>query len=329
MSDNRRVLIRLEDVKMHFQLKKSLGFGRSDKKVKAVDGLSLDIYEREIFGLVGESGCGKSTLGKVILQLHKATSGSISYDGLELNKLAERDMRKLRQKLQIVFQDPYASLNPRLTVGQLISEALIAHGMFKKGEKALEEYTLSVMEKCGLQSHMLHRYPHQFSGGQRQRIGIARALALNPRFVVCDECVSTLDVSIQAQIINLLLDLQESDKLTYLFISHDLNVVRFISDRIGVMYLGNLVELAETDDLFSKPLHPYTLGLLSAISDPDAERREYSNMIVGDVPSPVNPPTGCKFHPRCPHAKDVCGVDVPMWREHMPKHFVACHFPQA
>ena len=327
MADQKKVLIHVDDVKMHFPIKKKSIFNRQEISVKAVDGISLDIYEGETLGLVGESGCGKSTLGRVILQLYKQTAGNIVYDGKDLAKLPKEEMRKLRQELQVVFQDPYSSLNPRLTVGNLISEALVAHGKFKAGSKELEDYTLDVMEKCGLQKYMLHRYAHQFSGGQRQRIGIARALALDPRFIVCDEAVSALDVSIQSQIINLLIDLKEQHKLTYLFISHDLSAVKFISDRVGVMYLGNLVELGSSDTIFAEPLHPYTEALLDAIPTTEEASNKALQTIDGDIPSPVNPPSGCKFHTRCKYATEKCKQERPEWRELRPQHFVACHYP--
>ncbi len=327
MADEKKVLIHVDDVKMHFPIKKKNLFNRHEVTVKAVDGISIDIYEGETFGLVGESGCGKSTLGRVILQLYKQTSGSVIYDGKDLSKLSNEEMRRLRQELQIVFQDPYSSLNPRLTVGNLISEALVAHGKFRAGSQDLEDYTLDIMERCGLQKYMLHRYPHQFSGGQRQRIGIARALALEPRFIVCDEAVSALDVSIQSQIINLLIDLKESHNLTYLFISHDLSAVKFISDRVGVMYLGNMVELGAYDKIFAEPLHPYTEALLEAIPTTEENSKKELQTIEGDIPSPVNPPSGCKFHTRCKYATDKCSKERPAWVEHRPGHFVACHYP--
>ncbi len=323
--ENKKVLISLKDVKKHFLLKKSLNIFSKKSHVKAVDGVSLDIYENEILGLVGESGCGKTTLGRVILQLYKQSEGTICYEGKDLKLLPREEMRKLRRELQIVFQDPYSSLNPRLSVGQLISEAPIAHGMFKRNDKALEEYILSVMEKCGLQRYMLHRFAHQFSGGQRQRIGIARALALKPKFVVCDESVSTLDVSIQSQIINLLLDLKEKENLTYLFISHDLNTVRFLSDRIGVMYLGKIVELCETEQLFCEPAHPYTVALLNAV--PTIDKVGETELLSGDVPSPIDPPSGCGFHPRCTYATEICRTDTPSLRQCADGHLVACHHP--
>jgi peptide/nickel transport system ATP-binding protein len=246
---------------------------------------------------------------------------------IDLSRLNRDEMRRLRRDLQIVFQDPYSSLNQRFTVGQIISEALVAHNMFRRGTRQLEEFTLQIMDKCGLQNYFLHRYPHQFSGGQRQRIGIARALALQPRFVVCDEAVSALDVSIQSQIINLLVDLKESSNLTYLFISHDLSTVTFISDRVGVMYLGNMVELGSSDEIFAEPLHPYTNVLLDAIPTTEEASKKELQIIEGDIPSPVNPPPGCKFHTRCRYVTDKCKQEVPEWRELRPKHFVACHYP--
>ena len=327
MADEKKVLIHVDDVKMHFPIKKKSIFNKEEVTVKAVDGISIDIYEGETLGLVGESGCGKSTLGRVILQLYQQTSGKVIYDGKDLSTLNKEQLRQLRQELQIVFQDPYSSLNPRLTVGNLISEALVAHGKFKKGSKELEDYTLDIMDRCGLQKYMLHRYPHQFSGGQRQRIGIARALALDPRFIVCDEAVSALDVSIQSQIINLLIDLKEQHGLTYLFISHDLSAVKFISDRVGVMYLGNMVELGSSDKMFAEPLHPYTEALLEAIPTTEENSNKELQTIEGDIPSPVNPPSGCKFHTRCKYATEKCSQERPVWHEHRPGHFVACHYP--
>ena len=321
------VLLRLENVKMHFPLKKTSLFQKERPLVKAVDGVTIDIYQGETFGLVGESGCGKSTLGRVILQLYKQTAGSVHYRDIDLSRLSKEEMRKLRSELQIVFQDPYSSLNPRFSVGQLISEALVTHKMYARGSRQLEEYTINVMEKCGLQNYFLHRYPHQFSGGQRQRIGIARALALQPKFVVCDEAVSALDVSIQSQIINLLMDLKDSQNLTYLFISHDLSAVKFISDRVAVMYLGNIIELADSDTIFANPMHPYTNVLLEAIPTTDEASKKELQVIEGDIPSPVNPPPGCKFHTRCRYATDLCKTDIPTWRELRPRHWVACHYP--
>ena len=474
MAETGQVLLHLEDVKMHFPIKGEKFFNRERQFVKAVDGVSIDIYEGETFGLVGESGCGKSTLGRVMLQLYEQTSGSIRYSGVTLNdyapayalkdaakipsvtgtadeiaasfprqvclcgglllhddlsrvmhvthsnilavkevyrlntlrqlseikrdayigsesltsnekrrlstlehrisrlsakleeagakrdafdaeladmakqcegrpgfekleglrdvsvdlsRLTKEEMRRLRRYLQIIFQDPYSSLNSRFSVGQIISEALVAHNMFRRGSRQLEEYTLDLMDKCGLANYFIHRYPHQFSGGQRQRIGIARALAPHPKFVVCDEAVSALDVSIQSQIINLLMDLKESSNLTYLFISHDLSAVKFISDRVAVMYLGNIVELGDSDSIFAEPFHPYTTSLLEAIPTTDEASNKELQILEGDIPSPINPPRGCKFHTRCKYAADICKTDVPEWRELREQHWVACHFP--
>lgn len=495
--ENRKVLIRVQNLTKHFPIKKSSIFQREQLYNHANNDISLDIYEGETFGLVGESGCGKTTLGRVILQLYPQTSGSTLYygrtleefkpryvkqaihqlprivaeynrlrtelgdgtlsdpkakmgrrakravakygdvvriagglvladnleyvsralldeydassvhftlseqlaslklkrdvlaqiedkstvegqrlaeyekqiaeltprfestrnaleekrgvlvklreqcssrpgfqeaekqqdHGVDLARLTPGELRVLRRELQVIFQDPYSSLNPRLTVGQLISEALTAHQLFRGGSRSLERYVLEIMDKCGLQPYMLHRYPHQFSGGQRQRIGIARALSLQPKFVVCDEAVSALDVSIQSQIINLLFELKEQHKLTYLFISHDLSVVKFISDRIGVMYLGNVVELTSSEEIFRNPLHPYTEALLDAIPTTEDESRKELAVIKGDMPSSIKPPSGCKFHTRCKYATEHCKDVVPEWRELSPGHFVACHFP--
>lgn len=475
--NNKKVLIRLENAKMHFPIKKDSLFQKETLAVRAVDGVTIDIYQGETLGLVGESGCGKSTLGRLVLKLYKPTAGTVYYFGVTLDDFApayvkrfinklpsirEKDsgelinkhpdavtlfgallladdlsavkdlllrrfhavsrlnkalitlelykfklsaqvssekngkrehrlkalddavarergqvkllseamelerskvaakaisikasdgqnaydlleskrsvgvnmallsgeeVRKLRRYLQIVFQDPYSSLNPRLTVGNLISEALVAHDVFSARSEELEKYTLKVMEDCGLQRYMLHRYPHQFSGGQRQRIGIARALALKPSFVVCDEAVSALDVSIQSQIINLLIDLKEQNKLTYLFISHDLSTVKFISDRVGVMYLGNIIELGESHDIYTEPLHPYTEALLEAIPTTEESSNKELQVLEGDIPSPINPPSGCKFHTRCRYATELCKTEYPAWREYRKNHFVACHYP--
>lgn len=479
MADGKKkVLMRLENAKMHFPVKKEGLFQKEALAVKAVDGITLDIYQGETLGLVGESGCGKSTLGRLVLQLYKPTAGKIFYHGVTLDNyspayaraifhklpsIAEKDprallekhpnavtlvgglllaedrhavkelllqrfkavsrlyralvalelyafmldsqnetsesskkqeshlksleaavahereqterltglveaerakiaskyrsasaivgddpytlleskrsvgidlslltheeTRQLRRHLQIVFQDPYSSLNPRLTVGNLISEALVAHGIFPAKSDALEQHTLKIMEDCGLQKYMIHRYPHQFSGGQRQRIGIARALALKPAFVVCDEAVSALDVSIQSQIINLLIDLKERHHLTYLFISHDLSTVKFISDRVGVMYLGNIIELGDSHDIYAEPLHPYTEALLEAIPTTEENSNKELQVLEGDIPSPINPPSGCKFHTRCRYVTDECKIHYPAWRELKPNHFVACHHP--
>ena len=509
MAENKNVLLKLENIKMHFPIRSERLFSREKSYVKAVDGVSIDVYEGETLGLVGESGCGKTTLGRVMLQLYTQTDGVVNYSGITLNdyapkyvdkdiakiskvkgtpeeilrdfpnqvrlaggllltddlgklidaekknqdavkvmnkiqtelgllkirhtalkeineivlnnesnlekvkstdsdnkertvkldiviarkrglvtigdkglqkaekkmeslesqlaaaqeqcdkcdevlekirenckdkpgydllqaaydvsidlsRLTKEEMRQQRRHMQIIFQDPYSSLNQRFTVGNIISEAVVAHKMYGQGTKQLEDYTLDIMDKCGLQKYVLHRYPHQFSGGQRQRIGIARALATQPKFIVCDEAVSALDVSIQSQIINLLMDLKDSSNLTYLFISHDLSTVKFISDRVGVMYLGNIIELAESDELYENPLHPYTNVLLKAIPTTDEASKKELQVIEGDIPSPINPPPGCKFHTRCEFAQDICKQDVPEWRELRPEHWVACHFP--
>lgn len=296
--------------------------------VKANDGLDLIIYEGETVGLVGESGCGKSTFGRTILKLYEPTAGSIVYDGQDITNFTNRQMKDLRQEMQIIFQDPYSSLNPRMTVGEIIGEALLEHGIFTKRSEAFENYVKEIMRTCGLADYMIYRYPHEFSGGQRQRIGIARALALKPKFIVCDEAVSALDVSIQSQVINLLKDLQKEFGLAYLFISHDLSVVKHISDRIGVMYLGDLVEFASKKDLYDNPQHPYTKALMSAIPETNLENLRNKKKIIleGDIPSNIIVPTGCKFHTRCPIAKDICKSEVPKWEEVSEGHFVSCHF---
>ena len=453
--EGKKVLLRVSNLKQYFPLKKKGLY------VKANDGITLDIYEGETFGLVGESGCGKSTLGRTLLQLYRQTDGRTMYygrtlddlapayvkktlqtldkrrekwhelkkhlanvqkeydalpdgeakykkhneldkavkdendalldmanliggfvcvkdvhpaqklfleeyrissarvkemnrravvqldtmraqyagdadfaryevlrdEGIDLARLEYNEIRRLRRDLQLIFQDPYSSLNPRMTVGNIIGEGLLAHGFFKKNDERMQEYIIKTMEDAGLASYFLHRFPHQFSGGQRQRIGIARSLAVQPKFVVCDEAVSALDVSIQSQIINLLADLKEQSNLTYLFITHDLSVVKYISDRIGVMYLGNMVELANTQELFDHPLHPYTEALMAAIPTTDVEEHRELRILEGDIPSPVNPPQGCKFHTRCAHCTEICKHAVPEWKEMAPGHFVACHHP--
>ncbi|UTY23319.1 ABC transporter ATP-binding protein [Treponema denticola] len=299
--------------------------------VIANDGIDLVIHEGETVGLVGESGCGKSTLGRTILKLYKPTAGEIFFEGENITNYTVTQMMPLRKKMQIIFQDPYSSLNPKMTVGQIIGEALLEHGMFKKKDPAYEKYVKEIMNTCGLADYMIYRYPHEFSGGQRQRIGIARALALKPKFIVCDEAVSALDVSIQSQIINLLNDLQKEFHLSYLFISHDLSVVKHISDRIGVMYLGNMVEFTDKREMYANPLHPYTKVLLSAIPETDLQKMRTKRRILleGDIPSNIITPTGCKFHTRCPIAKDICKREVPQFKEEKPRHFVACHFSGA
>ena len=330
MENEKKVLLTVRDVKQYFPVKKTK-LREKQRYVRANDGISLDIYAGETLGLVGESGCGKSTLGRTLLQLYPQTHGDVIYhkDGkdIDLKKLSKEEMRVLRKDLQLIFQDPYSSLNPRMTVGQIIGEGLVSHGVFKRGDPAMRDYIFKVMENCGLATYMFGRYPHQFSGGQRQRIGIARSLALNPAFVVCDEAVSALDVSIQSQILNLLSDLKEKQNLTYLFITHDLSVVKYISDRIGVMYLGNMVELAPTEELFANTLHPYTEALLSAIPVVDEDDKRERILLEGDIPSPVNPPSGCKFHTRCRYCQQKCKEEVPEWTNVGNDHYVACHFP--
>ncbi len=329
-NETRKVLLRVRDVKQYFPVKKTK-LREKQRYVRANDGISLDIYAGETLGLVGESGCGKSTLGRTLLQLYPQTDGQVLYykDGkeIDLKSLSKEEMRVLRKDLQLIFQDPYSSLNPRMTVGQIIGEGLVSHGVFKRGDPAMRDYIFKVMENCGLATYMFGRYPHQFSGGQRQRIGIARSLALNPSFVVCDEAVSALDVSIQSQILNLLSDLKEQQNLTYLFITHDLSVVKYISDRIGVMYLGNMVELAPTEELFANTLHPYTEALLSAIPVVDENDKRERILLEGDIPSPVNPPSGCKFHTRCRYCQQKCKEEVPQWTDVGNNHYVACHYP--
>lgn len=294
--------------------------------VHAVSDVNLDIYTGETLALVGESGCGKSTLGKVLLRLIPATSGEILFDGENLTDMNSKQLRQARQKMQLIFQDPYASLDPRMNVGQIIAEPLRAYKVCKTAKEE-EEKVRALMDKVGIRPDFYKRYPHQFSGGQRQRVGIARALALNPKLIVCDEPVSALDVSIQAQILNLLHDLQKEMGLTYLFISHDLSVVRYISNRVCVMFLGKVCEIRNTEELYAKPLHPYTKFLLSSTPQPNPERRkEDKELLTGEIPSPINPPSGCRFHPRCPYAKEICKTQEPELRP-CPGGMCACHFP--
>ena len=325
----KEILLTVTDLKKYFPLRKKHPFQKGRPYLRANDGIDLKIYQGETFGLVGESGSGKSTFGRTILQLQKPTKGCVTYfcrgDGVELTALKNREMRALRKDLQIIFQDPYSSLDPRMTVGQLIEEGVATHRFFKRGSKEMRQYVLKMMEACGLRADMLHRYPHQFSGGQRQRISIARALAVKPKFIVCDECVSALDVSVQSQILNLLSDLKKQEGLTYLFISHDLSVVRYISDRIGVMYLGRIVEQGEAEEIFENPRHPYTIALMSAIPALTGEN-DTKILLEGQVPSPVSPPKGCPFHTRCFMAKEICQrIPAPMI-EVKNGHFAACHF---
>jgi oligopeptide transport system ATP-binding protein len=322
MSDD---LIRVDNLEKHFPIYEGALFRREVDRVKAVDGLNFSIREEETLGLVGESGCGKSTTGRSIIQLIRPTDGSVRFQGQDLCQLTDGQMHGLRRDLQMIFQDPFASLNPRMTVGSIIGEPLEVHGL-KSGD-AKRRRVQELMDICGLDPRFIRRYPHEFSGGQRQRIGIARALACNPNFIVCDEPVSALDVSIQAQILNLLEELQDEFGLTYLFIAHDLAAVRHISDRIAVMYLGNLAEVADSKDIYENPLHPYTEALTSAVPIPDPEMEEDRERIVlpGNVPSPTNPPTGCVFHTRCPYAWDRCKNETPEMQEVGEGHRVACH----
>ncbi|ADK32133.1 ABC transporter ATP-binding protein [Brachyspira pilosicoli] len=315
-------LIEIQDLKQHFKIKGGL-FGRNIQTVKAVDGVSFTINKGETFGLVGESGSGKTTLGRTLLHLYKPTSGKIFFDGEEVN---ENNYRQYAKRMQIIFQDPYASLNPRMTVEDIIGEALDVHKLYStKAER--REKVINLLKLVGLNAEQAQRYPHEFSGGQRQRIGIARALAVDPEFIVCDEPVSALDVSIQAQIINMLYDMQQDMKLTYLFIAHDLAVVRQISKRIAVMYLGNIVELTDSESLYTKSLHPYTQSLISAIpiSEPSIAKTKQRIILSGEIPSPINPPSGCKFRTRCPKAQAICAEKAPEFREVESGHYCACH----
>ena len=321
-ADGRKPLLSVKDLRKAFPIKKSLT-GKVQQELIAVDDVSFKLYPGETLGIVGESGCGKTTLGRTILKLHPSSGGEILYDGQDITKYSNTQMRSLRTEMQIIFQDPYSSLPPRATVGDILSEPVKVHKIVPARE--VKDYVIDLMEQCGLRDYYYERYPHEFSGGQRQRICIARALAVNPKLVVCDEPVSALDVSIQAQIINLLSKLQKERNLTYLFISHDLSVVKFISDKIGVMYLGNMVEFGAKKDIFANPLHPYTRALFSAIPNPDPDKKMERIVLKGDIPSPANPPAGCRFQTRCPEACEVCGADVPVYREAEPGHFVACH----
>ncbi len=315
-------LVEVRDLKKHFPIHQGI-LSRVAGQVQAVDGISFSIARGEILGLVGESGCGKTTAGRLIVKLIEPTAGEILFEGQDIAPVTGSALRSLRRDMQIIFQDPYASLNPRMTVGEIIGEPLLIHGI-ARGKEA-EERVTHLLQTVGMEPFYATRYPHEFSGGQRQRIGIARALALNPKLIVCDEPVSALDVSIQAQVINLLEDLQVKFKLTYLFIAHDLSVVKHISNRVAVMYLGKIVETARTQDLFQQPLHPYTEALLSAVPvpDPTIERRQI--VLKGDVPSPINPPSGCHFRTRCPYAEGICSAEEPPLLELSPYHWAACH----
>lgn len=315
-------LLEVRNLKKHYPIRKGF-FAKQVGAVKAVDGITLSVEQGETLAVVGESGCGKSTTGRAILRLIEPTDGEIRFGGTDVRALNPEQLRRFRTDMQMVFQDPYASLDPRWTVQRILEEPLRTHGSAPAGE--LGSRVEQLMEVVGLSPYQAHRYPHEFSGGQRQRIGIARALALNPKFIVCDEPVSALDVSIQAQVLNLMQDLQEQYGLTYMFISHDLSVVKFISDRVAVMYLGRIVELAPTKELFAKPLHPYTQALMSAVPVPNPGLKKERIVLTGDVPNPETPPTGCAFHPRCPYAVDRCRTETPELREVDSGHQVACH----
>jgi len=327
-SSGERALVKVRDLKMWFPIRRGL-LQRHVGDVKAVDGLNFDVFPGETLGLVGESGCGKSTTGRSILQLYKPTEGTVEFEGKDLVKMRGEELRQMRRQMQMIFQDPYASLNPRMTVGSIVSEPMEVHNIGTRSERL--ERVRELLQVVGLNPYFINRYPHEFSGGQRQRIGVARALAVNPSFIVCDEPISALDVSIQAQVINLLEDLQAQFNLTYLFIAHDLSVVRHISDRIAVMYLGKIMELADRDELYRNPMHPYTQALLSAVPIPDPVIEEKRKRIIleGDVPSPANPPKGCNFSTRCPKAMDVCREQEPVFKDYGEGHFVACWlYPQ-
>ncbi len=319
------VLLAVRGLKMHFPITEGVIFNKLVGLVKAVDGVDFHIRRGETLGLVGESGCGKTTTGRCILQLERPTEGEIVFEGVDLTKLDHVALRAYRRKIQVIFQDPYSSLNPRMKIGEMIDEPMYVHGVEPDARKRKERIG-ELLSVCGLSSGMADRYPHEMSGGQRQRVGIARALSLRPEFIICDEPVSALDVSIQAQIINLLEDLRDEYNLTYLFIAHDLSVVRHLCHRVAVMYLGRIVELADCDELYDNPMHPYTQALLSAVPvpDPDVEQKRDISIVAGEVPSPINPPPGCVFHPRCPIAVEGCATETPALRELRPGHWVAC-----
>ena len=324
-SSDSDVLVRVKNLKMHFPVTEGALIPKVVGHVKAVDGVSFDIRRGETLGLVGESGCGKTTTGRCILQLEKATSGDILYDSVNLGQLDRIGMMPLRQRIQVIFQDPFSSLNPRMKIGEIIAEPMHVHNI-EADNHARQKRVLELLSVCGLNTKFADRYPHEMSGGQRQRVGIARALAVRPEFIICDEAVSALDVSIQAQVINLLEDLRDEYNLTYLFIAHDLSVVRHLCHRVAVMYLGKMVELADCDELYDNPIHPYTKALLSAvpIPDPTIEKGRKHQTVKGEIPSPINPPSGCVFHPRCISAVEGCSKAIPEFREVKPGHWVAC-----
>ena len=316
------IILSVRHLKKYFPIRTGV-LGQKLQYVRAVDDISFNVRAGRTVGIVGESGCGKTTMGRTVLRLYSVTGGQVLFNGRDLGKMKARELRKIRPQIQMIFQDPYSSLSPRLTVGEIIGEAVRQHKIVPKNE--YKEYIFHIMEKCGLQPQYFERYPHEFSGGQRQRICIARSLALKPKLIICDEPVSALDVSIQAQIINLLKELQERDGLAYIFISHDLSVVEHISDEVGVMYLGSMMEYGMTKDIFARPLHPYTEALFSAVPVPDPDFKMKRIILKGDIPSPANPPAGCKFHTRCEKCMDICRMKVPEFRELEPGHFVACH----
>ncbi len=323
-------LIQVEQLKKHFPIREGLVFEKETGSVKAVDGITFDILRGETLGLVGESGCGKTTAGRTILGLYPITAGKVVISGISLAEADKAHIKLLRRKAQMIFQDPYASLNPRWTVSAIIGEPLRVHHLLANTRER-DERVHELMLKVGLSPRLINRFPHEFSGGQRQRIGVARALACSPEFIVCDEPISALDVSIQAQVVNLLEELQDEFNLTYLFIAHDLSMVRHICDRVAVMYLGIIVELAERNELYENPLHPYTQALLSSvpIPDPKRDRQRHRIILKGEIPSSINPPPGCRFHPRCPIAEEQCKLTVPEWREITPGHWIACHLAKA
>lgn len=322
MENKDRVLLEVKNLVKHYPIKAGV-LQKTVGKVRSVDGVSFSIERGKTFGLVGESGCGKTTIGRTLIRLVEPTSGQALLNGQDIFSLNKKDLKALRPKLQMIFQDPYSSLNPRMPVGEIIGEAVREHNLVERDR--LKDYILQIMEECGLRRYYIDRYPHEFSGGQRQRICIARALALRPELVIADEPVSALDVSIQAQVINLMKDLQTKNGLTYLFISHDLSVVEYLADTVGVMYLGSLVELATKEQIFSNPKHPYTQALLSAVPIPDPDKKMNRIILEGDIPSASNPPKGCKFHTRCPNCMDICKEQAPVWKDYGNGHYTACY----